>query len=70
MTSYEDLKKHCENVPVNHMGMRIACVQADTILELIKKLEDSERHLELMRESRDKYYQDSKKHWPPHKRGI
>lgn len=70
MSTYEDLKKHCMSVPVNHMGLRIACVQADTILELIKKLEETERHLELMRESRDKYYQDSKKYWPPHKRGI
>lgn len=39
MTTYEDLKKHCESVPVNHMGMRIACVQADTILELIARVE-------------------------------
>lgn len=40
MTTYEDLKKHCESVPINHMGMRIACVQADTILELIARVED------------------------------
>lgn len=56
MSTYEDLKKHCESVPVNHMGLRIACVQADTILELITKVEAEESRIVPALPKPDHYY--------------